>query len=74
VGRCSQGVLESRFGGDAGENAQFKVLGGVIESMFSPKLIAEPFGAWQMDIVQKSDQQAVSLNGFWQVLAPAPVP
>src|SRR5262245_46202606 len=39
VGQCHNGLLESRFGGDAGENAQFKVLGGVIESVFSPNLI-----------------------------------
>jgi len=72
VGQCHHGLLESRFGGDAGENAQVKVLGGVIESVFAPNLIDQPFGAWQMEILQKSDQKTASLNGFWQVIAPAP--
>ena len=72
VGACEHGIVRARFGGGAGENAQYRVLGGVVESLLDPALIPRPFGAWDMHLLDKQTQQKLNLVGFWEALPDLP--
>ena len=68
VGTCSNGLAEVRFEALAGENEEFKILGGSMVGVFVPGAVSRPFGQWEMLVLEKGRGEQREMAGFWRQL------
>jgi hypothetical protein len=65
VGTCESGLAQVRFDGGAGENDQVKILGGTLVGVFPTRVLSEPFGKWEMLILDKARSEQQTVSGYW---------
>lgn len=63
--RCSINQLSAEFGGDAGQNNFFKVMGGNLAGSIDPLEDKRIYGIWSAEAVALEDLSIVSIQGFW---------
>ena len=65
AGECAEGIVRARFGGEAGANAEYKILGGSFVGVFNPEVMSTQFGRWKMNIFSVAKKENHSMSGFW---------
>ena len=68
IGTCEEGLAQVRFDSMAGENEQFKILGGSMVGVFVPGAVSRPFGQWEMLVLEKERGAQREMAGFWRQL------
>ncbi len=64
---CIDGRITGFFAASAGQNESFKVTGGRLVGELDPPDGFEPYGIWQIELVQLRDLELFMLEGAWRL-------